>query len=104
MELIKLLLSNWDALMTLFIVVIAVVKLTGWGRANAEALQTVVTAVEKTAAHGIEAGSVQDASRPLRCSPGRAGGCCVCRRPEKETVAIHSARLQGSAAWHFFGA
>jgi len=47
MELIKLVLTNWDALITLLIAVIAVVKLTGWGRANAEALQVVVDAIER---------------------------------------------------------
>ncbi len=47
MELLKLVLTNWDALITLLIAVIAVVKLTGWGRANAEALQVVVDAIEK---------------------------------------------------------
>jgi hypothetical protein len=40
-------LHNWDALVTLLVAIIAVVKLTGWGRANAEALQTVVDAIEK---------------------------------------------------------
>ena len=47
MELITLVLTNWDALITLLIAVIAAVKLTGWGRANAEALQVVVDAIEK---------------------------------------------------------
>ncbi len=40
-------LHNWDTLVTLLAAAIAVVKLTGWGRANAEALQTVVDAIEK---------------------------------------------------------
>ncbi len=40
-------LHNWDALVTLLVAAITVVKLTGWGRANAEALQTVVDAIER---------------------------------------------------------
>jgi hypothetical protein len=47
MEVLKLVLTNWDALITLLLAVIAVMKLTGWGRANAEALQAVVDAIEK---------------------------------------------------------
>lgn len=47
MELLTLVLTNWDALFTLLLAIIAVAKLTGWGRANAEALQVVVDAIEK---------------------------------------------------------
>lgn len=47
MESLTHLLTNWDALITLLAAAIAVVKLTGWGRANAEALQAVVDAIEK---------------------------------------------------------
>jgi predicted tellurium resistance membrane protein TerC len=46
MESLSHLLTNWDALITLLAAAIAVVKLTGWGRANAEALQAVVDTIE----------------------------------------------------------
>jgi len=47
MELLKFVFTNWDAMFTFIVACIAVVKLTGWGRANAEALQVVVNAIEK---------------------------------------------------------
>ncbi len=47
MELLKLVLTNWDAFITLALAGMTVVKLTAWGRANADALHTVVEAIEK---------------------------------------------------------
>ena len=47
MELLKFVLTDWDALFTFIVACIAVAKLTGWGRANADALQVVVNAIEK---------------------------------------------------------
>ena len=47
MDSLHFMLTHGDALVTLALAGIAVVKLTAWGRANAEALQTVVDAIEQ---------------------------------------------------------
>lgn len=41
------LLNNLDTIFTVLVGVVAVAKLTAWGRANAEALETVVDVIEQ---------------------------------------------------------
>lgn len=47
MSLIQSVLTHGDSFVTLLLAVIGVVKLTAWGRANAEALALIVNTIEK---------------------------------------------------------
>ncbi|MEI7833731.1 MAG: hypothetical protein WCJ56_11115 [bacterium] len=47
MSLLNFILTHGDAMFTLLLAIIGVVKLTAWGRANAEALALLVQVIEK---------------------------------------------------------
>ena len=47
MEFFAFVVTNWGVLLTLIVAVIAVVKLTAWGRANAAALQLIINVIEQ---------------------------------------------------------
>jgi hypothetical protein len=53
-ELIRFLIQNLDILLGALVPVIALLKLTAWGRANAEALDALVRAVENLGAKDVK--------------------------------------------------
>ncbi len=48
MAMMTFVLTHGDAFVTVLLSILAIVKLTAWGRANAQALQLVVDAIEAT--------------------------------------------------------
>lgn len=61
---VRFLAENRDVLITFLIAIVAVVKLTAWGKAQASALDTVVGVIEGLGARDVKAG-VSDASGEL---------------------------------------
>jgi len=47
MSVVSFVMENWGALLTLVLALIAVVKVTAWGRANAAALQLIINVIEQ---------------------------------------------------------
>ena len=47
MTIISFMVNNWEVLVTLVVALIAVVKVTAWGRANAAALQLIIDIIEQ---------------------------------------------------------
>jgi len=47
MSLVSFVMENWGALLTLLLALIAVAKVTAWGRANAAALQLIIDIIEQ---------------------------------------------------------
>lgn len=47
MTVLSFIVNNWEVLITLVVALIAVVKVTAWGRANAAALQLIINVIEQ---------------------------------------------------------
>ena len=54
-ELIRFLIQNLDIILGAVVPIITILKLTAWGRANAEALDALVRAVEELGAKDVKA-------------------------------------------------
>ena len=61
---IRFLIENREVLITFLIALVAVIKLTAWGRSQAQALDTLVGVIEGLGARTVKAG-VSDASDDL---------------------------------------
>lgn len=46
MKTLQIVLENWDTVITIIGAIIAIIRLTAWGKANKEALDTIVGAIE----------------------------------------------------------
>lgn len=53
---VKLILANADLLGTLLVMIIGMLKLTAWGQAKSEALDTVIGVIEQLAAKEVKGG------------------------------------------------
>lgn len=60
MQLIGFVLENKEVLTAFLISLIAVIKLTAWGKAQARALDAVVGVVERVGAGGVKSGVARD--------------------------------------------
>jgi len=47
MTILSFFIDNWEVLLTFLLALIAVVKVTAWGRANAAALQLIINVIEQ---------------------------------------------------------
>ena len=65
-QIISFLIENREVLITFVISLVAVIKLTAWGRAQAAALDAVVGVVERVGASEVKSGV---ANRQMRLSP-----------------------------------
>ncbi len=81
---IRFLIENREVLITFFIALVAVVKLTAWGRSQALALDTVVGVIEGLGARGVKAG-VSDISAELPSSAQDAIADSVAKADPKKT-------------------
>ncbi|MHB9037909.1 MAG: hypothetical protein ACYC64_14725 [Armatimonadota bacterium] len=53
-DILKFVIENKDVLITFVIALVAVIKLTAWGKAQATALDTVVAVIEKLGAGNVK--------------------------------------------------
>ena len=65
-QIISFLMENREVLITFIVALIAVIKLTAWGRAQAKALDTIVGVVERAGASELKS---QVAFQQMRLSP-----------------------------------
>ncbi len=85
---IRFIIENRDVLITFLIALIAVVKLTAWGKAQSSALDAVVGVIEGLGARNIKAG-VSDAVSDLPAGAQDAIGDSVAKAdPKKESSSL----------------